>query len=71
MIPDYTGRQMLAIEVFSGGIRYLKDHLFTHFKSRIEHLREGDIHWVLTIPAIWDETAKKFMRSCAEKVKKP
>lgn len=68
MIPDFTGRKMLAIDVFSAGIRYLKEHLFTHFQTRIEHLRESDIHWVLTVPAIWDETAKKFMRTSAEQV---
>ncbi|CAG2228193.1 Heat shock 70 kDa protein 12B [Mytilus edulis] len=57
-IRDCTDKEMLAIEVFSGGIHYLKDHLITHFKERIPHLREGDIHWVLTLPAIWDEAAK-------------
>lgn len=67
-IRDCTDKEMLAIEVFSGGIHYLKDHLLTHFKERIPHLREGDIHWVLTVPAIWDEAAKKFMRKSAEKV---
>ncbi|XP_063402350.1 heat shock 70 kDa protein 12B-like isoform X1 [Mytilus trossulus] len=66
-IRDCTDKDMLAIEVFSGGIHYLKDHLLTHFKERIPHLREGDIHWVLTVPAIWDEAAKKFMRKSAEK----
>ncbi|CAG2207277.1 Ubiquitin-conjugating enzyme E2 J1,Probable ubiquitin-conjugating enzyme E2 33,Ubiquitin-conjugating enzyme E2 32,Ubiquitin-conjugating enzyme E2 6,Ubiquitin-conjugating enzyme E2 34 [Mytilus edulis] len=65
-IPDCTGKQMQAIEVFSAGIRYLKNHLFTHFNERIP-MRDADIHWVLTIPAIWDEAAKKFMRICAEK----
>ncbi|CAC5421341.1 unnamed protein product [Mytilus coruscus] len=66
-IRDCTDKEMLAIEVFSGGIRYLKVHLITHFKERIPHLREADIHWVLTVPAIWDEAAKKFMRKSAEK----
>ncbi|CAC5418982.1 unnamed protein product [Mytilus coruscus] len=66
-IRDCTDKEMLAIAVFSGGIHYLKDHLLTHFKERIPHLREGDIHWVLTVPAIWDEAAKKFMRKSAEK----
>jgi hypothetical protein len=27
-----------------------------------------DIHWVLTVPAIWDLKAKQFMRDAAEKV---
>lgn len=60
---------MLAIDVFSAGIQYLKEHLFSHFQERLPQLRKDDIHWVLTVPAIWDEPAKKFMRKSAEKVK--
>jgi hypothetical protein len=55
---------MPAIQVFSGGIKFLKDHLFQNFQDRVPHLQDGDIHWVLTVPAIWDEVAKKFMRFC-------
>lgn len=28
----------------------------------------NDIRWVLTVPAIWEEPAKKFMREAAEDV---
>ncbi|XP_052088364.1 heat shock 70 kDa protein 12A-like [Mytilus californianus] len=66
-IPDCTNKPMLAIDVFSGGIQYLKEHLFSHFQERLPQLRKDDIHWVLTMPAIWDEPAKKFMRKSAEK----
>jgi long-subunit acyl-CoA synthetase (AMP-forming) len=59
-----------AIQVFSGGIKFLKDHLFQNFKGRVPQLQDGDIHWVLTVPAIWDEVAKKFMRKSAEEVNK-
>ena len=61
---------MPAIQVFSGGIKFLKDHLFQNFKDRVPQLQDGDIHWVLTVPAIWDEVAKKFMRKSAEEVNK-
>ena len=61
---------MPAIQVFSGGIKFLKDHLFQNFQDRVPLLQDGDIHWVLTVPAIWDETAKKFMRKSAEEVNK-
>jgi hypothetical protein len=44
----------------------LKDHLFRNFKDRVPQLQDEDIHWVLTVPAIWDEVAKKFMRKSAE-----
>ena len=56
--------------MFSGGIKFLKDHLFRNFQERVPQLQDGDIHWMLTVPAIWDETAKKFMRKSAEEVSK-
>lgn len=59
---------MPAVEVFSAGIKFFKDHLFDHFKERIEHVRNGDIHWVLTVPAILNESARKFIRHSAEMV---
>lgn len=61
---------MPAIDIFSNGIRFLKDHLISHFQGHISGIRGSDIHWVLTLPAIWDESAKKFMRKSAEMVKR-
>jgi hypothetical protein len=29
---------------------------------------ETDIHWVLTVPAIWKDNAKQFMREAAQQV---
>jgi hypothetical protein len=31
-------------------------------------IREDEIKWVLTVPAIWSDQAKDFMRKSAEKV---
>jgi len=28
-----------------------------------------EIHWVLTVPAIWNDAAKQFMREAAEAVR--
>jgi hypothetical protein len=33
-----------------------------------QHLEEKDIYWVLTVPAIWKDVAKQFMREAAENV---
>jgi hypothetical protein len=43
---------------------------FQNFQDRVPQLQDEDIHWVLTVPAIWDEVAKKFMRKSAEEVNK-
>jgi hypothetical protein len=34
-----------------------------------QNLEEKDIHWVLTVPAIWNDVAKQFMREAAENVR--
>ncbi|KAH3834076.1 hypothetical protein DPMN_107394 [Dreissena polymorpha] len=42
-----------------------KDDLSKISGSRVDGLKEDDIHWVLTVPAIWNDSAKQFMRlSC-------
>ena len=55
---------MLALEVFGESIRYLKDHALHQLGGTFD----DDIQWVLTVPAIWDDSAKQFMRLAAEKV---
>lgn len=59
---------MPAVDVFSHAIKYLKDHLLKEHKDRGTSIKDLDIHWVLTVPAIWDDPAKQFMRKAAEKV---
>lgn len=42
--------------------------LLTEVENQDIQIQEEEIHWVLTVPAIWDDSAKKFMRDAAEKV---
>lgn len=57
--------------VFSYSIQYLKDHLLEKlFSSNLgDKVTVDDINFVLTVPAIWDDTAKMFMREAAIKVR--
>ena len=60
-----TGKkEMLALEVFGESIRYLKDHAL----RQLGMAGDQDIQWVLTVPAIWDDSARQFMRLAAERV---
>ena len=61
---------MKAIDVFSAAIRYLKDHLIRALNGRntFNEISVDDIMWVLTVPAVWSDAAKQFMREAAEKV---
>ena len=60
---------MNALRVFSMSIEYLKDHAIQTLGHRATGVTEKDVHWVLTVPAIWNDNAKQFMREAAEKVK--
>lgn len=64
---DENGREVRAIIVFSYSIRYLKDHLLDKLLTSNlgDKVTVDDIDFVLTVPAIWDDTAKMFMREAA------
>lgn len=67
-LTDDQGQQMLAIDVFSKSIAYLKRTLLKHITDAVKDFRESDVHWVITVPAIWDDSAKQFMREAANNV---
>lgn len=67
-LEDITGRTLPAIDVFSASITALKDHLLAELEKQGTGLKADEIKWVLTVPAIWSDSAKQFMRASAEKV---
>lgn len=64
-IEDSGGRKYPARSVFQHSIAYLKKHFFKTIEDRDLGLKPEDITWVLTVPAIWNEPAKQFMREAA------
>ncbi|XP_078341045.1 heat shock 70 kDa protein 12A-like isoform X2 [Crassostrea virginica] len=64
-IEDETGKQLPALVVFSESIKYLKQSLFEEAKKQQTDIRAEDIKWILTVPAIWSDPAKAFMRRAA------
>jgi hypothetical protein len=70
-IEDATGKSLMAKTVFTLSIRYLINDLMGMSKKQVlgENLTENDIKWVLTVPAIWNDVAKQFMREAAEDVR--
>lgn len=60
---------MDAIKVFTHCINHMKEHLLKALEYiQIDKITVDDIYFVLTVPAIWDDTAKMFMREAAVKV---
>ena len=68
LLKDDQGNRMEAVKVFAAAIKFLKDHLMKQLKQRIDTILEQDINWVLTVPAIWNDGAKQFMKEAADKV---
>ena len=67
-LEDVTGKTVVASEVFSKFIKALKDHLLTHFDETGKAIEPHEIRWVLTVPTIWTDASKQFMRECAHQV---
>ena len=67
-IEDETGKQLPALVVFSESIKYLKLSLLEEAKKQQTDIQADDIKWILTVPAIWSDPAKTFMRRAAVEV---
>lgn len=64
-ITDDSGKKMKALKVFGAIIEYLKTHILKLLDKRGSEFVNEDIHWILTVPAIWTDSAKQFMREAA------
>ncbi|XP_062571658.1 heat shock 70 kDa protein 12A-like [Saccostrea cucullata] len=64
-VMDHMNRPMKALDVFSLAIKYLYDQCLETLLDK--NVKKEGIRWVVTVPAIWDEFAKQFMRNAAEK----
>ncbi|KAK3600518.1 hypothetical protein CHS0354_028718 [Potamilus streckersoni] len=61
-----NGKPFPAIKIFSCAIEYLVNHMLSTMDGKLAGVKRDDVHWVLTVPAIWDDKAKHFMRTAAE-----
>lgn len=71
-IKAINGGELPAILIFSAALKYLTDKL-VKFISNTMYFHEDavdadSIQWVLTVPAIWKQGARHFMRKAAYKV---
>jgi hypothetical protein len=67
-IKTVDGKEMSALLIISLSINFLRESLVRVLCNRINGFREDDISWVLTVPAIWSDAAKQFMKEAAVKV---
>ena len=61
---------MKALDVFSISIEHLKNKLMKEMNQKLTgDILEKDVDFVLTVPAIWGDAAKMFMREAAVQVR--
>uniref|UniRef100_A0A087Y532 Heat shock protein family A (Hsp70) member 12A.2 n=1 Tax=Poecilia formosa TaxID=48698 RepID=A0A087Y532_POEFO len=68
-ITAANGKEMKALKVFTEALRFLKEDALKTIQQNTEGMKftASDFTWVLTVPAIWDHSAKQFMREAATK----
>ena len=57
------------MKVFSLSIEYLKEHCLKTINDKGFLPKPENIKFVLTVPAIWNDISKQFMRNAAIKVR--
>ncbi|CAG2207015.1 unnamed protein product [Mytilus edulis] len=66
-LSDIRGKSVPAKDVFASSIRFLKQHLISSLSRQGVDVADFGIQWVLTVPSIWSDSAKQFIRQCAVK----
>ena len=64
-MEDINGKKMLAMDVFTMAIRYMREHLMNALKKQVSDIQQSDVLFVITVPAIWSDASKQFMREAA------
>ena len=62
-IKDILYKEMAAMDVFSLSMKYLKDHMEEAIRKNNEDAYL--MKYVLTVPSLWDDAAKQFMKEAA------
>ncbi|XP_078592854.1 heat shock 70 kDa protein 12A-like [Branchiostoma floridae x Branchiostoma japonicum] len=63
-----NGKRLRAMDVFADALRFLKGQALDVMRERTDvDFTTADIQWVLTVPAIWQPSARQFMRDAAYK----
>lgn len=66
---DENGKECEAMKIFTYCINYLVESLLESVNKKITgKLEMKDIDFIITVPAIWDDTAKMFMIEAAKNV---
>ncbi|XP_060556739.1 heat shock 70 kDa protein 12A-like isoform X4 [Ruditapes philippinarum] len=67
IVEDQLNRHFPLFHVLSKLLKALKDHFINDLKEKGQRVNLDKTLWVVTVPAIWSEEAKAFMRKAMEK----
>lgn len=70
MIQDIHGKSFKAHQIFVESIRFLRKSFLDILKLRDYNIPEDAVCFILTVPAIWSDAAKQFMKEAAIEVQK-
>ena len=60
------GREMPLMTVISESLRFIQDKALEKLNEQVGKVVKTKIRWVLTVPALWSEEHKHFMREAAK-----
>ncbi|XP_063413734.1 heat shock 70 kDa protein 12A-like [Mytilus trossulus] len=63
-IKDGYGRSKLAIDVYTAVLNDLKQKALIH--TGMKNIEEIDISWIMTVPDVWNESARNFIQLSCE-----
>jgi len=56
---------MPAMTIFSMAINFMREDIMELLNNQVMHIKESDVMFVITVPAIWSDASKQFMREAA------
>ncbi|KAG2462915.1 HS12A protein, partial [Polypterus senegalus] len=63
-----NGKKVKAINVFAYALQFFKEQALKELSDQAgSQFDNADVRWVITVPAIWKQPAKQFMRQAAYK----
>ncbi|XP_038613655.1 heat shock 70 kDa protein 12A isoform X2 [Tachyglossus aculeatus] len=61
-----NGKKIKALEIFSFALQFFKEQALKELSDQAgSEFENSDVRWVITVPAIWKQPAKQFMRQAA------
>ena len=66
-----NGRRVRAVTVFAHALRFFMETCLSELSDMAisdQAITSADVQWVITVPAIWRQSAKQFMRHAAIEV---